>query len=59
MAGVTGSHTVVAPGTSALEGIPAVHDSLARDAEVPQTVVFLLHASVGHASNSRALLRQA
>ena len=57
MAGVTGSHTVVAPGTSALEGIPAVHDSLSRDAEVPQPVVLLLHASVGHASNSRALLR--
>lgn len=58
MAGVTGSHTVVAPGTSALEGISAVHDSLARDAEVPQPIVFLFHASVGHASNSRTLLRE-
>ena len=57
MAGVAGSHTVVAPGTSALEGIPTVHYSLSRDAEVSQPVVFLLHASVGHASNSRALLR--
>jgi hypothetical protein len=57
VAGVTGSHTVVAPGASALEGIPAVHDSLARDAEVPQAVIVLLHACVGHASNSRALLR--
>ena len=35
MTGVTGSHAVVAPGTSALEGVPAVHHSLAGDAEVP------------------------
>jgi hypothetical protein len=57
VAGVTGSHTVVAPGASALEGIPTVHDSFARDTEVPQAVVFLFYASVGHAGNSRALLR--
>jgi len=57
VAGVAGSHAVVAPGTSALKGIPPVHHSLSRDAEMPQPVVFLLYASVGHASNSRALLR--
>ena len=34
MAGVTGSDTVVASGTSALEGIPAVDDALASDAEM-------------------------
>jgi pterin-4a-carbinolamine dehydratase len=59
MAGVTGSDTVVASGTSALEGIPAVDDALASDAEMSQAVIFLLDAGVGHASNSRPLLRQA
>lgn len=58
VAGVTGSDAVVAPGTSALEGIPAVHDSLSGDTEVSETVVLLLDPRVGHASNSRPLLRQ-
>lgn len=58
VAGVTGSDAVVAPGTSALEGIPAVHDSLSGDTEVSEAVVLLLHARVGHTRNSRPLLRQ-
>ena len=52
MARVAGSHAVIASRAPALEGIPAVHNALARDAEVSQPVVLLLHAGVGHAGNT-------
>jgi hypothetical protein len=58
VAGVTGRDAVVASGTSAFEGIPAVHDSLSGDTEVSEAIVLLLHPRVGHAGNSRPLLRQ-
>jgi hypothetical protein len=56
VAGVTGSDTVVASGTSALEGVPAIDDSLASDTEMSQAVVLLFYSGVGHTSNSGALL---
>lgn len=56
--GVAGRDAVVGARPAALEGVTTVHHTLPRDAEVPQPVVFLLHAGVGHARHSRPLLRE-
>ena len=59
MAGVGGRDAVLGPGAAALERVPPVHDALAGDGEVPQAVVLLLDARVGHGRHPGALLRQA
>lgn len=59
MAGVGRGDAVLGARAPALERVAAVHDALARDAEVAQAVVLLLHARVGHGGDARALLRQA
>jgi len=58
VAGVAGGDAGVAPGPSALERVSSVDDAFAGDAEVAQSVIFLLVARVGHRGHPRPLLRQ-
>lgn len=52
-AGIGTGHAVVGATASALQGVAAVDHALAGDREVTQSVVLLLHASVGHGSHSK------
>lgn len=57
--GVARGDAVVGSRAPALERVAPIDDTLGRDAEVPQPVVLLLDAGVGHTGHSGALLRQA
>lgn len=46
--GIGAGHTRVGPAASALQRIPTVYNPLAGDGEVPQSVVLLFDARVGH-----------
>lgn len=59
MAAVAGRDAIVAAASAAFQAIAAVDDMLPGDAKVPQSVILLLDARIGHRGDAGPLLRQA